>query len=225
MNLKIHLTILAALALAMHTQAAGTAPKTNNVMTLNFTLTAWPGAMYLAGPVPAAALDTSVPVGERPFRISSKDIVAALNGVTNDGVGYHFASNAQLLFKQIISSHTVTTNGLGTNQQIIVRQKVSGHTEDTDVSSFFSNALEYVTFPTGNEVLSTFSMTGGARLDFTLSALASKTTVLKGTNEVPVIKSIVWNVQGNGFEGVPLTTNWSNLILGGAIRTGPAHLE
>src|SRR5215469_9340241 len=134
MNFKINLALLAALSLTMAVKAEGAAPKTNNVMALNFTLVACPDAVPTPSPEVIPALEIEPPVeietnlgSLKPFRISSKDIIEALNGITNNGVAMHFGIGARLLLKQIVSPLAVVSNGLGTNEQIIVRQEVSGH--------------------------------------------------------------------------------------------------
>jgi len=231
MNLKTNLVLLAALALTLGVRAENTVitPKTNNVMVLNVTLTAYPNAAV----IPAVESDTAggdasqvTTVSNTPFRILSKDIITALNGVTNDGVVLHFGSGAALFLKQIVSPRTVVTNGLGTNEQIIVRQLVSGHTEDTDVSSFFLNTVDYAaTYSssqrTTHEDLSMFSMVNPGKLGFSLSALASQTTLKAQSNGVPVIQSLNFNVLGAGQTSGEVP----NLILSGTISSGQAQLQ
>jgi hypothetical protein len=230
-NLKIKLALLAALTVATATKAAELpAPKTNNVMALNFTLTAWPSVTAIqpdeALDLPLASLQTANQISNAPFRIMSRDIIASLNGVTNNDVAMHFGSGAQLLLKQIISLRTVVTNGLGTNNQIIVRQQVSGKNQDTDVSDFFYNSISGVSTNSTNrgenqEILSTFAMVSPGSLNFQLSTLTAQTASSKESNGVPVIQSLSVSVQGSGSE----SSHTNNFILGGSISTGMPQLE
>jgi hypothetical protein len=233
MNFKINLALLAAVSVAMATKAALTAPKTNNVMALSFTLAAIPNAVAMPPPVVMPALvntDIGTQSTNRPFRISSKDIIGALNGVTNNGTAMHFSTGARLLLKQIVSPLAVVANGLGTNEQIIVRQEVAGHTVDTDVSDFFSNSVSYFapvfgTQPVTHEELSTYTMAIPGKLSFTLSALAVKKTGPTQTNGVSVLQSENWNVQGFGTNSTAQVSSQAGLILTGSISAGPGHLE
>ena len=173
---------------------------------------------------PTAQSSSSV-VTNGPFRLTSKDIIASFNGVTNNGATLNFGSGAQLLLKQIASRLTVVTNTLGTNRQIIVREKKSGVNVDTDVSRFFRSTVNYYATQTANnEVrnrkLTAFALVNPGRLSFTLAALVTEVTALP-TNGVAVLRTVNWGAQGSG----QLSGGSANLILGGQISGGAAKLE
>jgi hypothetical protein len=164
-------------------------------------------------------------VPNRPFRLTSKDIIASFNGVTNNGAALNFGSGAQLLLKQIASRLTVVTNTLGTNRQIIVREKKSGTNVNTDVSRFFRSTVNYYTTQTANNEmrnrkLTTFALVNPGRLSFTLAALVTEVSALP-TNGVAVLRTVNWGTQGSG----QLSGGSANLILVGQVSGGPAKLE
>jgi hypothetical protein len=142
MRIKSNLLAIAALGLAtaapVQALAASTPAKTNNVMALNFSLTAWPNATAAphsiatdqpAGGNAAESADTLAAVPQTatgaPFTILSRDLISSLNGVANKGVAMHFSGRAQLLFRQVLSSRVLFTNSFGTNRQVIVRDSTS----------------------------------------------------------------------------------------------------
>jgi len=160
-----------------------------------------------------------------PFRLTSKDIIASFNGVTNNGAALNFGSGAQLLLKQIASRLTVVTNTLGTNRQIIVREKKSGTNVNTDVSRFFRSTVNYYATQTANNEmrnrkLTTFALVNPGRLSFTLAALVTEVSALP-TNGVAVLRTVNWGAQGSG----QLSGGLANLILVGQVSGGAAKLE
>jgi len=226
------------LAAPASTRAAGAVAKTNNVMVLNFSLTAWPNATAGLGGIalPQAAglenTDTTeaaaVPetTTGAPFSIVSSDIISSLNGVTNKGAAMHFSKQAKLLYWQVVSPRVLTINALGTNRQIIVRDGATRHTVETDISSFFTVSDQYVSTRTVASGLEThkystlsFSSPGHLTLDFT--ALTVEETAPTNTSGVAVIRSLTWNTQGYGES----TNSTPDRVVSGVVSTSQETLE
>lgn len=179
-----------------------------------------------ANTLKALSAATATPKVATPFRISSKDIVTSLNGVTNRGTAMQFNSSARLMFKQVLSPLTLTVNTLGTNRQIIVRQKVSGRAVDTDVTSFFSANDNYISKATSggattSRKLSSLSFINANKLNLQLSALLKEVTVPTKTNGVMRLNALSGTVQGSG----QLSGSTPNLIISGEISTSGKTLE
>jgi hypothetical protein len=225
-------------------------PKTNNVMALNIALIAWPNATaYSPDVVENLPIDNSNDSGDTTrtpapdlaaapaallpqtassasFSITSRDIITSLNGVTNNGVVLNFGATAQLMFKQILSPHTLVVNSFGTNRLVIVRQTISHKTTDTDISAFFVSDDHYVSTLAANGAvqwhkLSSLSFVNPNKLGWQLSALVAETTAPPQTNGVAALISLGWNTQGSG----ETSGSTPNLIIGGTIATGPRKLE
>ena len=243
MKIKSNLVALAALGVALaapfQALAAITPAKTNNVMSLNFVLTAWPNATatpdwlairQAAGLDAAENTDVSATVPQTatgvPFSIKTRDIINSLNGVTNNGVVMHFSSTAQLLFRQILSPEVILTNSLGTNRQIVVRDGTISHQTNTDVSGFFSASADYVSsrsVATGEEThkLASLSFNSPGHLGLSFTALVVEETGVAKVNGVSVVRSMAWNLEGVG-EATNSTPNW---IVGGSLATGVGMVE
>lgn len=161
-----------------------------------------------------------------PFRITSRDLVSSLNGVTNNGAAMHFGNSAQLMFKQVCSPLTLTVNSFGTNRQVIVREKISGHNVDTDVSQFFTANDNYISTllvnsnPTARK-LSSLSFVNANKLGLQLSAVLTEVAAKAATNGVIKVVSLGWDAHGSG----QASGNTPNLIIMGAVGTSGAHLE
>ncbi len=161
-----------------------------------------------------------------PFRLTSRDLINSLNGVTNNGVALYFGNTAQLLFKQILSPATLVTNTFGANRQLIVRQVVSRTNLDTDVSRFFVCNDNYVsTYPVGKNVqlhkISTLLFVNPNKMLLQLAALQTEIKDTPKTNGVSVLDLLNWSAQGSG----QVNGSTNILIISGTVFTGAPHLE
>jgi hypothetical protein len=242
MKIKSNLAVIAALGLALaapaQALAASTPAKTNNVMALNFSLTAWPNATaaphalatdQAAGADAAESADALAAVPQTaagvPFTILSRNLISSLNGVTNKGVAMHFSGSAQLLFRQVLSPRVLFTNSFGTNRQIIVRD-TARHVADTDVSAFFSASDSYVSVQNAHNGLvahksSSLFFNNPGHLVLDLGVLAVEDDNATAINGVAVVSALTWTAQGVGNS----TNDTPDWVVGGVIATSTAKLE
>jgi hypothetical protein len=240
MKINCNLVVPAALCLALVTSVSARAAqipvKTNNVMVLNFSLTAWPNATVAPEWVAAhqaAGADTgeaSAAVPEtstgQPFSIVSSDLISSLNGVTNNGTAMHFSKKAQVLYWQVLSPRVLTTNSLGTNCQIIVRDGSAPHWVYTDISSFFTASDDYVSTRTaisGSEThkYSSLSFNSPGRLTLDLTALVVEEIGSTEVNDVALVRSLTWQAQGLGES----TGSTPSQVISGTISTSKETLQ
>lgn len=184
------------------------------------------GIFYIMGASAAAKPKILAVVSSAPVSITSKDIIAALNGNTNNGVALHFSGGAKLLFKQTLNPRTLTVNTFGTNRLVVVREIVSGRNVDTDVSKFFGGGVNYLSTRTVNgEVrqheLASLSLINPGKLGLQLSALLTELSAPPATNGVAALRSLRWEAHGSG----QVSGGTPNLVISGVISTGATKLE